>query len=67
MVCFYCGGLNPDDEYCTCCIPHRTYNPVMLGVLQRRERDSVQVDREAARLELGLYPKAGHGNWRQGK
>lgn len=67
MVCFYCGGFNPDDELCTCCIPHRTYYPAMLGILRRMERDSTQIDREVARLELGLYPRTGSGNWRQGK
>jgi hypothetical protein len=67
MVCFYCGGANPDDELCTCSIPQRTYNPTLLGVLRRRENDSVRVERVVACLELGLYPRVGSRNWRQGK
>lgn len=65
MVCFYCGGLNPDDEYCTCSLPTRYSSIAQQRFMAARASNEVQVDRGVGRLNEWLCLRPGPGRVRR--
>ena len=54
MVCFYCGGDNPDDEYCTCSLATRYSSIAQQRFMAARACNEDRIDGEVGRLSAGL-------------
>lgn len=64
MPCFYCGGINPDNEYCTCSLATRRASIAQQRFMAARACNEDQVDVIIVRINEGLYlSKARSRSW----